>query len=143
MNKVLLIGRLAKDPELRYTQSGTEVANFTLAVNRRYNPNGEQEADFINCVAWNKGAEFAAEYFYKGKQMALEGRLQVRSYDGTDGQRRWVTEVVVEQMEFVGSKNDKASNGTGHSDGGSHSGSSSNYENLGQEIMINDNDLPF
>ena len=145
MNKVLLIGRLAKDPELRYTQSGTAVANFTLAVNRRYNPNGEQEADFINCVVWNKGAEFAAEYFHKGKQMALEGRLQVRSYEGNDGQRRWVTEVVVEQMEFVGSKNDsKDSSGTGHSDSSSSSGGSSDaYAGMGQEVIFDDNDLPF
>lgn len=145
MNKVILIGRLTKDPELRYTQSGTAVANFTLAVNRRYNPNGEQEADFINCVAWNKAAEFMSEYFYKGKQMALEGRLQVRSYDGNDGNKRWVSEVVVEQMEFVGSKNDssKSNSGNGGSGGGYHSGGSSSYEGLGQEVMFDDNDLPF
>lgn len=144
MNKVMLIGRLTKDPDLRYTQSGTAVANFTLAVNRRYNPNGEQEADFINCVAWQKAAEFVADYFHKGKQMALEGRLQVRSYDGDDGKRRWVTEVVVEQMEFVGSKNDsKGNSGNGNSGGGTHSGSSSSYEGLGQEVMFDDNELPF
>ena len=134
---------MTKDPDLRYTQSGTAVANFTLAVNRRYNPNGEQEADFINCVAWQKAAEFVADYFHKGKQMALEGRLQVRSYDGDDGKRRWVTEVVVEQMEFVGSKNDKGNSGNGNSGGGTHSGSSSCYEGLGQEVMFNDNELPF
>ena len=135
---------MTKDPDLRYTQSGTAVANFTLAVNRRYSPNGEQEADFINCVAWQKAAEFVANYFTKGKQMALEGRLQVRSYDGNDGQRRWVTEVVVEQMEFVGSKNDSKDNsGNGNSGGGTHSGSSSSYEGLGQEVMFDDNELPF
>ena len=145
MNKVILIGRLTADPTLRYTQSGTAVANFTLAVNRRYNPNGEQEADFINCIAWNKGAEFAAAYFHKGKQMALEGRLKVRSYEGNDGQRRWVTEVVVEQMEFVGSKNDsKDSSGAGHSDSSSSSGGSSDaYAGMGQEVIFDDNDLPF
>ncbi len=146
MNKVMLIGRLTKDPELRYTQSGTAVASFSLAVDRRFsNQNGEREADFINCVAWNKSAEFAAEYFHKGKQMALEGRLQVRSYEGNDGQRRWVTEVVVEQMEFVGSKNDsKDSSGNGHSDSSSSSGGSSDaYAGMGQEVMFDDNDLPF
>ncbi len=129
MNKILLIGRLAKDVDLRYTQSGTAVANFTLAVNRRYNPNGEQEADFINCVAWNKAAEFVAEYFHKGKQMALEGRLQVRSYDGNDGNKRWVSEVVVEQMEFVGSKNDssKSNSGNGSSGSGYNSGGGSRF----------------
>ena len=105
MNKILLIGRLTKDPELRYTQSGTAVASFTLAVNRSFaNQNGEREADFINCVAWQKAAEFVSQYFKKGQQMALEGRLQVRSYDDNNGQRRWVTEVVVEQVEFAGSK---------------------------------------
>ena len=103
MNKILLVGRLTKDPELRYTQSGIAVASFTLAVNRRFtNQNGEREADFINCVAWQKAAEFVANYFKKGQQMGLEGRLQVRSYEGNDGQRRWVTEVVAEQIEFVG-----------------------------------------
>ena len=145
MNKIMLIGRLTKDPELRYTQSGTAVASFTLAVDRRFpNQNGEREADFINCVAWNKSAEFVANYFTKGKQMALEGRLQVRSYDGDDGKRRWVTEVVVEQMEFVGSKNDSKDNsGNGNSGSGTHSGGSSSYEGLGQEVMFDDNDLPF
>lgn len=145
MNKVILIGRLTKDPDLRYTQSGTAVASFTLAVNRRFaNQNGEREADFINCVAWNKSAEFVANYFTKGQQMALEGRLQVRSYEGDDGKRRWVTEVVVEQMKFVGSKNDsKGNSGNGNSGGGTHSGGGSSYEGLGQEVMFDDNDLPF
>jgi len=147
MNKIMLIGRLAKDPELRYTQSGAAVANFTLAVNRRYNPNGQQEADFINCVAWNKAAEFVAEYFHKGKQMALEGRLQVRSYDGNDGNKRWVSEVVVEQMEFVGSKNDSSSKGnSGNGSSGSSynsGGGADSYAGLGQEVMFDDNDLPF
>lgn len=145
MNKVILIGRLTKDPDLRYTQSGTAVASFTLAVNRRFaNQNGERETDFINCVAWNKFAEFVANYFTKGQQMALEGRLQVRSYEGDGGKRRWVTEVVVEQMEFVGSKNDsKGNSGNGNSGGGTHSGGGSSYEGLGQEVMFDDNDLPF
>ena len=149
MNKIMLIGRLVKDPDLRYTQSGTAVARFTLAVNRRYNPNanGQQEADFINCVAWSKAAEFAANYFHKGKQMALEGRLQVRSYDGDDGKKRWVSEVIVEQMEFVGSKNDSSnqdSNRNGTASGGAGYGSGADaYAGLGQEVMFDDNDLPF
>ena len=149
MNKIILIGRLTKDPELKYMQSGTAVASFNLAVDRRFaNQNGEREADFINCVAWNKTAEFISEYFHKGKQIALEGRLQVRSYDGNDGQRRWVTEVVAEQVEFVGSKNDNNSNksgsGTGNT-GSSAGGNSGNnpYAGLGQEVMFDDKDLPF
>lgn len=149
MNKIMLIGRLTKDPELRYTQSGTAVASFTLAVDRRFsNQSGEREADFINCVAWQKSAEFVANYFHKGKQMALEGRLQVRSYDGNDGQRRWVTEVVAEQIEFVGSKHDSNSNrssgGTGNTNSSAGSSSGNNpYAGLGQEVMFDDNDLPF
>ena len=149
MNKIILIGRLTKDPELRYTQSGTAVASFTLAVDRRFsNQSGEREADFVNCVAWQKSAEFVAQYFQKGKQMALEGRLQVRSYDGNDGQKRWVTEVVAEQIEFVGSKHDSNSNrsssGTGNSSGSAGGSSGNNpYAGLGQEVMFDDNDLPF
>ena len=149
MNKIILIGRLTKDPELRYTQSGTAVAGFTLAVDRRFsNQSGEQETDFINCVAWQKAAEFVSWYFHKGKQMALEGRLQVRSYDGNDGQKRWVTEVVAEQIEFVGSKNDNNSNqgggGTGNTNSAAGSSSGNNpYAGLGQEVMFDDNDLPF
>ena len=139
MNKVLLIGRLAREVELRYTQSGTAVASFTLAVNRKFsNQNGEHEADFVNCVAWQRTAEFVANYFNKGQQMALEGRLQVRSYDGNDGQRRWVTEVVADQVEFVGSKQE----------GGQQSQPNNNVSNnnglgLGEEIVFDDNDLPF
>ena len=141
MNKVMLIGRLTKDPELRYTQSGTAVASFTLAVNRRFSgQNGEREADFINCVAWQKSAEFVANYFRKGQQMALEGRLQVRSYDGNDGQRRWVTEVVAEQIEFVGSKNE---NGSGRQDYQNNNASAGSSLGLGEEIVFDDNDLPF
>jgi single-strand DNA-binding protein len=144
MNKILLIGRLVKDPELRYTQGGTGVASFTLAVNRRFaNQNGEREADFINCVAWNKTAEFVANYFKKGQEMALEGRLQVRSYDGNDGQRKWVTEVVTEQVEFVGGKKDggNSANAAGVPSGGGYN--SQNQLGLGEEIVFDDNDLPF
>ena len=142
MSKIMLIGRLTKDPELRYTQSGSAVASFTLAVNRRFaNQNGEREADFINCVAWQKSAEFVANYFKKGQQMALEGRLQVRSYDGNDGQRRWVTEVVAEQIEFVGSKNDNA--GSGRQDYQNNNASAGSSLGLGEEIVFDDNDLPF
>ena len=143
MNKIILIGRLTADPALKYTPSGTAVVTFTLAVNRRFaNQSGEREADFINCQAWQKTAEFVANYFKKGQQMALEGRLQVRSYDGNDGQKRWVTEVVAEQIEFVGSKNGSNSNSTGSTTGGSGAGSSSEL-GWGQDVPFDDNDLPF
>lgn len=145
MNKVMLIGRLTRDPELRYTQSGTAVASFSLAVDRRFsNQNGEREADFINCVAWNKSAEFVANYFHKGKQMALEGRLQVRSYEGNDGQRRWVTEVIAEQIEFVGSKNDNNSGGRqDYQNTNQNAAPAGSSLGLGEEIVFDDNDLPF
>ena len=150
MNKILLIGRLTKDPELRYTQNGTAVASFTLGVNRRFsNQTGEREADFINCVAWQKTAEFVSQYFKKGQQMALEGRLQVRSYDDNNGQRRWVTEVVTEKVEFVGSKNggNSGSNSAGSGSGGGNTGSggadSPSQLGWGEEIVFDDNDIPF
>ena len=151
MNKILLMGRLTKDPELRYTQGGTAVASFTLAVNRSFaNQNGEREADFINCVAWQKAAEFVANYFKKGQQMALEGRLQVRSYDDNNGQRRWVTEVVTEKVEFVGSKGgngNSSSNGAGSGSGSGNAGSggadSPSQLGWGEEIVFDDNDIPF
>ena len=98
MNKIFLIGRLTKDPELRYTPSGAAVCSFTLAVDRRFtNQSGEREADFINIVVWNKAAENCAKYLSKGRQAAVEGRLQIRSFDGNDGQRKWVTEVIADK----------------------------------------------
>lgn len=143
MNKVLLIGRLAKDVELRYTQSGTAVASFTLAVNRKFsNQNGEHEADFVNCVAWQKTAEFIANHFKKGQQMALEGRLQVRTYDGNDGQRRWVTEVVADQVEFVGSKQENGQQSQPNNNANNNANNNSGL-GLGEEIVFDDNDLPF
>ena len=144
MNKIILIGRLVKDPELKYTPSGTAVVTFTLAVNRRFsNQNGEREADFINCQAWKHTAEFVANYFKKGQQMALEGRLQVRSYDGNDGQKRWVTEVVAEQIEFVGSKGNgsNSNNASGNSGAGGYGAEPE--LGWGQDVPFDDNDLPF
>lgn len=143
MNKTLLIGRLTKDPELRFTQSGTAVANWTLAVNRRFaNQNGEREADFINCQAWNKTAEFVAQYFKKGQPMALEGRLQVSTYE-KDGTKHWKTEVVAEQIEFVGSKNDSNNNTNGGNGNNYTQNRGNDTEPMGIEVMFDDNDLPF
>lgn len=135
MNKLILKGRIAsKDGVvLKYTQSGTAVASFTVAVDRRFSKDGEREADFINCVGWGKTAEFLANYFKKGQEILLEGRLQVRSYEGSDGQKKWITEVVAEQVEFCGSKSDK---GQQDNTGTSHLG-------LGEEIVFDDIDLPF
>ena len=106
MNKVVLIGRLTRDPELRYTGSNTPVATFTLAVNRAFsNQQGEREADFINVVVWRKQAENVKNYLTQGSQAAVEGRIQTRSYDDQNGQKRYVTEVVADNVEFLGSKN--------------------------------------
>ena len=105
MNKVFLIGRLTRDPELRYTGSNTPVATFSLAVNRNFsNQNGEREADFINIVVWRKQAENVAKYCTKGSLVAVEGRIQTRSYDHQDGSKRYVTEVIAEEVEFLSSK---------------------------------------
>lgn len=109
MNHVTLIGRLTKDPEVRYTQSGTPVGTFTLAVDRRVAKDKPKEADFIPCIVWGKMAEGVVKnYCYKGKQAAVEGRIQVRSYDAKDGSKRYVTEVIVSELELLSSKNEGA-----------------------------------
>ncbi len=103
MNKVVLIGRLTKDPELRFTpNNGTAVTTFTLAVDRRFpGPNGQKEADFIPVVVWGKQAESTANYMNKGKLMAVSGRIQTRSYDSKDGSKRFVTEVIADEVKFL------------------------------------------
>ena len=108
MNIWVGIGRLTRDPEVRYTQSGKAVASFTLAIDRRKGTNGEKQADFISCVAWENLAETIGNYCVKGQQIAVEGRIQSRSYDAQDGSKRYVTEVVVQSMEFCGKKSDHA-----------------------------------
>lgn len=111
MNKVILVGNLTKDPELTTTQSGTDVAIFTIAVQRKFkNANDEYESDFINCVAWRSSAEFIHKYFNKGNKIGVVGRIQTRSYDVEDGTKRYVTEVVVEECEFVQSKKGDSNN---------------------------------
>ena len=102
MNHVTLIGRLTKDPEVRYTQSGTPVGTFTLAVDRRVQKDKPKEADFIPCVVWSKTAEVVGNWCKKGKQIGVEGRIQVRSYDAKDGTKRYVTEVIVNDLELLG-----------------------------------------
>ena len=102
MNKIILIGRLTKDVDLRFTESGKAVANFTLAVDRPYkNQKGKQEADFIRIVVWGKLAENCGNHLGKGRLVAVDGRLQIRSYEGQDGQRKYITEVVAETVKFL------------------------------------------
>lgn len=104
MNKVILMGRLTKDPELRTTPSGVSVANFSIAVNRRFAKEGQQQADFINCVAWKGTAEHIKRWFVKGSMIAVVGSIQTRSWDGQDGKRQYATEVVVDEAYFTGEK---------------------------------------
>ncbi len=134
LNRVILIGRLTRDPELRYTPNGTAVASFTVAINRKYN---KEETDFIPIVVWAKLAELCANYLGKGRLVAVEGRLQVRTYEAKDGQKRWVTEVIAEDVRFL----DK---------GGTSSGGGSDYQakpkqddwnDLGREVSLEDIDI--
>lgn len=167
MNKVFLIGRLARDPELRYTTNNTPVTSFTVAVNRTYtNQAGEREADFISVVIWRKQAENVKNYLSQGSQVAVEGRLQVRSYDDQNGQKRYVTEVIADNVEFLASKkgasgpsfnNDNQNAPTNEtnqaptpydfpaeSTGQKGTDVSSNpYADFGSSIEISDDELPF
>ncbi len=107
MNKVILMGRLTRDPEVRYSQGAnqTAVARFSVAVDRRFKKDGEQNADFINCVTFGKTAEFIEKYFKKGMRVGLTGRIQTGSYEDKDGKKVYTTDVVAENVEFVESKN--------------------------------------
>ena len=109
MNRVILIGRLARDPEIRYTQSGKAFCRFTIAVDRRFSraaqQEGQQTADFIPVTCWEKLAEICGNNLTKGRRVGVEGRIQVRSYDGNDGQRKYATDVVADNVEFLDSKN--------------------------------------
>lgn len=107
MNRVVLVGRLTKDPDLRYTPNGVPVATFTLAVNRPFKTNGEQEADFINCTVWRKPAENVANFLKKGSLAGVDGRIQTRNYEGQDGKRVYVTEVQAESVQFLEPKGEK------------------------------------
>ena len=154
MNKVFLIGRLTRDPELRYTGSNVAVASFSLAVNRNYtNQAGEREADFINVVVWRKQAENVKNYLSQGSQVAIDGRIQTRSYDGEDGKKRYVTEVVADNVEFLGSKNSsqvssKTTEPTPYDFGKEPSSTgtdvdSNPFADFGSSIEISDDELPF
>lgn len=138
MNKVILMGRLTKDVELRYTQTGKAVAMFTIAVDRKKGENAPANAptaDFIPCVAWEKLAEIAGNYLAKGRQVLVEGHIQVRSYKAKDGSNRYTTEIILEKMEFVGSKSDNENS----------AGSQGNYgqQGFGFGNGGSDEDIPF
>lgn len=113
MNKVILMGRLTRDPELSQTPQGTAVARFSIAVNRRFAKEGQQQADFINCTAWRQQAEFICRYFKKGSMIAVVGSIQTRSWDGQDGKKQYATEVVADEVYFTGSKAESGTAGAG------------------------------
>ncbi|MCR4436181.1 MAG: single-stranded DNA-binding protein [Clostridiales bacterium] len=117
MNKAILMGRLTKDPELRYTQNNTAVCSFTLAVDRDYQQEGkEKEADFIPCIVWQKKGEAAAKYLEKGRRIAVVGRIQTRTWDDNEGKKHYVTEVIVDNWYFADDKR-KEDSGQGQPQG--------------------------
>ena len=150
LNKIFIMGRLTRDPELRRTQNGTAVAGFALAVDRDYkNADGTKETDFIEVVAWRSSAEFVSKYFTKGRMAIVEGRLQLRDWQDKDGNKRRNAEVVADNVYFGDSKKE------GDSSGGSYGGSSGGYKAAGKSVDVepdtedfvevedDDGDLPF
>ncbi|EDO1174069.1 single-stranded DNA-binding protein [Listeria innocua] len=132
MNRVVLVGRLTKDPELRYTPAGVAVATFTLAVNRTFtNQQGEREADFINCVVWRKPAENVANFLKKGSMAGVDGRVQTRNYEGNAGKRVYVTEIVAESVQFLEPRNSNGGGGNNNYQGGNNN---NNYNNGGNNF---------
>ncbi|MDY4072474.1 MAG: single-stranded DNA-binding protein [Enterococcus gallinarum] len=141
INNVVLVGRLTKDPDLKYTSNGTAVATFTLAVNRNFtNQSGEREADFINCVIWRKPAETLANYAKKGVLIGVTGRIQTRSYDNQQGQKVYVTEVIADNFQLLESKKADSSQ---YTQGGGVSNSQTNNYTRNQPNRNNDDSDPF
>lgn len=131
LNKIFIMGRLTRDPELRRTQNGTAVAGFALAVDRDYkNADGTKETDFIEVVAWRSSAEFVSKYFPKGRMAIVEGRLQIRDWTDKDGNKRRNAEVVADNVYFGDSKKE------GDSSGGSYGGSSGGYKAAGKAVDV-------
>lgn len=139
LNKIFIMGRLTRDPELRTTNSGTSVASFSLAVDRNYKgADGEKETDFIDCVAWRQTGEFAAKYFAKGRMAVVEGRLQIRPWTDKEGNNRRSAEVIVDNMYFGDSKRDGDTGGARPA-----SGPVNVSANNWQEVDEDEGDLPF
>jgi single-strand DNA-binding protein len=156
LNRVILIGRLTRDPELRYTPSGVAVTTFTLAVDRPFtNQQKEREADFISIVTWRQLAETCANYLRKGRLAAVEGRMQVRNYDNNEGRRVYVTEVVADNVRFLespnsggGAREEGMSSGqqgqsSQRNNGGGSRDNQDPFQDDGRPIDISDDDLPF
>lgn len=155
MNKVILIGRLTKNVELKYTQQNLAVAQFTIAVNRPYNPNKQQqEVDFISCIAWRKLAENLSKYCRRGSQIAIEGRIQTRNYIAQDGSKRYITEVLCENITYLDNKsktegqqvleqiqNNETTNSTENAQ--VQGQVEDPFQSFGEEIELSEEDLPF
>lgn len=148
MNKVILMGRLTRDPELQQTPQGTPVCRFSIAVNRRFAREGQQQADFINCTAWRQQAEFISKWFPKGSMIAVVGSIQTRSWDGQDGKKQYATDVVVEEVHFTGSKSETgtANAGAGYQQPQPTPPSEApfdDFESMGFAAGGSEDDLPF
>lgn len=154
MNKVILIGRLTRDPESRMSQSNMEIARFSLACNSDFvNRNGEKETEFINCVAFNRLASTINRYCKKGTQVSCTGRIRNSSYEAQDGTKRYTTDVVVEQMEFLGSRGTTSDNTVDNSTSYSPDDAEKDiettdinedpYKDFGEEFTLSSDDLPF
>lgn len=155
MNKVILVGRLTKDPDMRTTSTGMNVASFSLAVNRNFkNKDGNYDTDFFNVSVFGKQAENVSRYVSKGSQVGVEGRLQNRTYDAQDGTKRYVTDVIADNVEFMGSKGGSTPNNYSvdatytmvdapSGDTGVDISSEDPFKDFGNEISLSDDDLPF
>ncbi|GEL76340.1 single-stranded DNA-binding protein [Tenuibacillus multivorans] len=157
LNRVVLVGRLTKDPDLRYTPNGVAVANFTVAVNRPFsNQQGEREADFINCVIWRRPAENLANYMKKGSMVGVDGRIQTRNFEGQDGRRVFMTEVVADSVQFLESKGSSQSGQSAQRSAAPNTSNSQDqggfkksqdeqnpFEDSGEPVDLSDDDLPF
>ena len=148
INRVILVGRLTKDPILRKTQSGTSVTSFTVACDRRIKTDGQPTADFINCVCWNKVADNTAQFTHKGSLVGVEGRIQTRSFDNQSGKRVYVTEVVADAVQFLEPKGTNSATNTPSYDAGNQGYQSdqvlqSNDFTSSDNLDIASDDLPF
>ncbi|MEN1746496.1 single-stranded DNA-binding protein [Lactiplantibacillus plantarum] len=152
INRSVLVGRLTRDPELRYTNGGAAVATFTIAVNRQFtNQSGEREADFISCVIWRKAAENLTNFTHKGSLIGIDGHIQTRNYENQQGTRIYVTEVVVDNFSLLESRAEsehhQSANSNSHSSNNSdnrkYDNNQNQYGNNGGQIDISSDDLPF
>ncbi len=149
MNKVFLVGRLTKDPDLKYLSNNTPVANFSIAINRPFeSQGGERGADFINIVVWRKQAENVKKYVGKGSLVGIDGRIQTRNYDGQDGKKVYVTEVVADNVQFLESKGQRSENGVSPQDFSDKSFNTTNisdepFADFGDTIELSEDDIAF